>query len=246
MATIFKYYGISFFEIEAQGRKILVDPCIRKNRICPIKVEDIIEADLILVTHGVPDHMGDALEIQKRTGATIISGPGVRVHALNNGVDEDKVIALIWGDHIDVGGIGIRAVECRHLSFFKSKDQYISCLPLSFIIYPEDGTRIYNIGDTSLFSDMKLIAELYRPNIALVPVGGTPVLTGGLTHLPPREASLCVQWVGPEVVIPTHYLEPAEADEFADIVSGIAPAVKVAILKPGEAFIFDELPLKPS
>ena len=246
MATIFNYYGISFFEIEAQGRKILVDPCIRKNRICPIKVEDITKADLILVTHGVPDHLGDALEIQRRTDATIIAGPGVRAHVLSHGVAEDKVIALIWGDFIEVGGIGIRAVECHHLSFFKTGDQYISCLPLSFIIYPEQGTRIYNIGDTSLFSDIKLIAELYRPNIALVPVGGTPLLTGGFTHLPPREAALCTQWVGPEVVIPTHYLEPAEADEFANIVSGIAPAVKIEILKPGESFVFDKLQLKPS
>lgn len=246
MATIFRYYGISFFEIEAQGHKILVDPCIRKNRICPIKVEDIVEADVILVTHGVPDHMGDALEIQERTGATIVSGPGVRVHALSHGVNKDKVIALVWGDLIEVEGVRIRAVECRHVSFFKSKDQYISCLPLSFIIYPEEGTRIYNVGDTSLFSDMKLIGELYRPNVALVPVGGTPVLTGGLTHLAPREASLCVQWVGPEVVIPTHYLESTEAYEFADIVRGIAPTVKVVTLKPGETFIFDKLPLNPS
>ena len=238
MATIFRYYGISFFEIEAQGHKILVDPCIRKNSICPIKIEDIAEADVILVTHGAPDHMGDALEIQERTGATLVSGPGVRVHALSHGVNEDKAIAVLWGDSIEVEGVGIQVVECRHVSFFKSKDRYISDLPLSFIIYPEEGTRIYNVGDTALFSDMKLIGELYRPNVALVPIGGTPALTGGLTHLAPREASLCVQWVSPEVVIPTHYLESTEACQFADRVRDLAPAVKVAILEPGEPFIF--------
>ena len=242
MATVFRYSGISFFEIEAQGRKILVDPCIRQNCICPLKVEDITEADVILVTHGVPDHMGDALEIQERTGATIVSGPGVRVHALSHGVNEDKVISVLWGDCIEVEGYKIQAVECRHASFFKSKDQYISDLPLSFIIYPEEGTRIYNVGDSALFSDMKLIGELYRPNVALVPVGGIPVLTGGLTHLAPREASLCVQWVNPDVVIPTHYLEPTEASQFADRVKNIAPTIKVEILRPGETFIFDRLP----
>ena len=126
MTTSFRFYGISFLEIEVQGSKVLVDPCITRNPLCPIKVEDVLEADIILVTHGAPDHMGDAIEIQKRTGATLVSDPGVRVHALANGVSENKIIALLWGDFIEVGGVRIQCVECPHLSFFKSKDTYIS------------------------------------------------------------------------------------------------------------------------
>ncbi len=74
---------------------------------------------------------------------------------------------------------------------------FISDLPLSFIISSEENVRIYNIGDTALFSDIKLIGELYQPNIMLVPIGGSPKLTGGWTHLAPREASLAVQWIHP-------------------------------------------------
>jgi len=239
MPTTLKYYGISFFEIEAQGRKIMIDPCITANRLCPIKVEDIGQADIILITHGAKDHMGDAIDIQKMTDATIVCDPAVRAHAFRNGVQKDKVISMLWGDIIHVGKIGIQAVECRHISFLAYGDTYISGLPLSFVIYPEEGTRIYNVGDSALFSDMKLIGELYQPNIALVPVGGSPELTGGWAHLPPREASLCVQWVRPEVVIPTHFdPDSDEGDQFAARVRELTPSTEVVTLKPGESFIF--------
>ena len=242
MATTFRYYGISFFEIETPHHKILVDPCITSNRICPIKVEDIKAADIILVTHGARDHMGDAIEIQKATGATLVSDSGVRLHAQRCGVERDKVLSILWGDLVEVKGIKIRAVECRHISFFPSQDTYISGLPLSFIIYPEEGTRIYNIGDSAIFSDMKLIAELYRPNVALVPIGGQPDLTGGWAHLPPREASLCVQWVRPEIVIPVHFdPESGDGDQFMAEVGELAPSVKIEMLKPGESFTFNPL-----
>ncbi|HEY51134.1 MAG TPA: metal-dependent hydrolase [Dehalococcoidia bacterium] len=239
MATRLKYYGISFFEVEAQGRKILIDPCVTANRLCPIRVEDIGQADIILVTHGAKDHMGDAIEIQKKTGATIVCDPAVKIHAIRNGVSETKVISVLWGDQIRIGEVHVQAVECRHISFLASGDTYLSGLPLSFILCPEEGTRIYNVGDSALFSDMKLIGELYQPNIALVPVGGSPELTGGWAHLPPREASLCVQWVRPEVTIPTHFdPDSAEGDLFADRVGELAPATRVVLLKPGESFLF--------
>jgi L-ascorbate metabolism protein UlaG (beta-lactamase superfamily) len=240
MPTTLKYLGISAFEIEAQGNLILVDPCITMNPFCPIRAEDIEGIDIILVTHGAPDHMGDAVEIQKHTGAKLVSAPGVREHAIKHGVKGEETISILWGDLIEVDGVKIQGVECRHISFFQSGDTYISDLPMSFIVYPEEGTRIYNVGDTALFSDMKLIGELYRPNIALMPIGGTPKLTGGWTHLAPREASLAVQWVGPEIVIPTHYdPESTEVENFAEKVKHLSPSAKVVKLKPGEEFTYD-------
>jgi L-ascorbate metabolism protein UlaG (beta-lactamase superfamily) len=239
MTTRFTYYGISFFQIEAQGRTILVDPCIRHNSTCPIKVEDITRADMILVTHGAPDHMGDAVEVAQRTGAILISGPAVRVHAVSYGIPESKTRAVLWGDWLEELKVGIQTVECRHISFFRSKDGFLSDIPLSFVISPEAGVRVYNVGDSALFSDMKLIGELYRPNVALVPIGGNPGLTGGYTHLAPREASLCVQWVRPRVVIPTHF-DPATADgsQFASRVHDLSPDVDVKIMQPGDVWEF--------
>jgi len=239
MATIFSYYGISFFQIEAQGKKILIDPCITSNRLCPVKEEAFTEADIILVTHGAPDHMGNAIEIQKRSNAILISDPAVITHAISSGVKEERTIKLLWGDLIEVEGVQILGVECRHISFFQSEGRYLSGMPLSFILYPEEGTCIYNIGDSALFSDMKLIGELYKPNIALVPIGGKPELTGGWAHMRPREAAISVKWTAPEIVIPVHY-DPAtdESSQFKNEVSKLSSDARVVALQPGETFSF--------
>ena len=236
-----KYFGISAFELVTEaGIKILIDPCISSNSLSPIRIGDLSEIDLILVTHGAPDHMGDTIELQKRTGATIISGPAVRVHAWNKGVPKNKTLALLWGDQIEIHGITVRAVECRHVSFFQSTDGYLTGLPLSFIIIPEEHVRIYNAGDTALFSDLKLIGTLYKPNIALIPIGGTPELTGGYSHLPPREAALATQWINPDYVIPTHY-QPGtdETARFQKHLQLLTPSTQILILHPGDKRVYN-------
>ena len=236
-----EYFGISAFRLITEaGISILIDPCITHNSLCPIGINDISDIDLILVTHGAPDHMGDAIELQKQTNATLISGPAVRVHAWKHGVSQNKTIAILWGDQIESHGISIRAVECRHVSFFQSTDGYLTGLPLSFIITPEEDARIYNAGDTALFSDLKLIGTLYQPNIAFIPIGGTPELTGGYSHLPPREAALATQWINADYVIPTHY-QPGtdETARFQRHLQLLTPATQLLVLQPGEKRVYD-------
>ena len=203
--------------------------------MCPVSIDKIGEVDIVLVTHGAPDHMGDAVTLAKEKEAFLVCGPEVKVHALKNGVEETKIRAVLWGDRIELLGVGIQTVECRHISFMRSLDTYLSGIPLSFVITTEVGTRIYNVGDTAIFSDIKLIAELYDPNILLVPVGGEPRATGGYAHLSPREAALMTQWVAPEFAIPVHYgptsIEPAEYENYIRL---LAPTVKVCLMKPGE------------
>ena len=220
--------------------KILIDPNITKNVLCPIIIDDVIDVDLILVTHGAPDHMGDAIEIQKKTGATLVSDSAVKVHAVRMGVEEDKVISILWGDQIEVQGVTVKAVECRHINLFPSGDLYLSGIPLSFIIHPEEGVRIYNAGDTALFSDLKLIGRLHRPNIALIPIGGTPELTGGYSHLPPQEAALAAQWISADVVIPTHYQpDTEEVAAFTKYLFLLTPSIRVIAIKPGDTRTYD-------
>ena len=236
-----EYFGISAFRLITEtGISILIDPCITHNTLCPIGINDLSDIDLILVTHGAPDHMGDAIELQKQTNATLISGPAVRVHAWKHGVSQKKTIAILWGDQIESYGISIRAVECRHVSFFQSIDGYLTGLPLSFIITLEKDARIYNAGDTALFSDLKLIGTLYQPNIALIPIGGTPELTGGYSHLPPREAAIATQWLNADYVIPTHYQpETDETTRFQKHLQLLTPATQLLVLKPGEKRVYD-------
>jgi L-ascorbate metabolism protein UlaG (beta-lactamase superfamily) len=235
-----RYFGISAFELITEaGVKILIDPCISSNSLSPIGIDDFSDIDLILVTHGAPDHMGDAIELQRRTNATIVSGPAVRVHAWKQGVPKNKSIALLWGDKIEIHGVTVKGVECRHVSFFKSTDGYLTGLPLSFIIVPEPHVCIYNAGDTALFSDLKLIGTLYKPNIALIPIGGSPELTGGFSHLPPQEAALATYWVNPDYVIPTHY-QPStdEAARFRKHLQLLTPSTQILFLDPGDERVY--------
>ncbi len=219
---------------------MLIDPCISSNPLSPIEISDILDIDLILVTHGDPDHMGDTIELQKRTNATIISGPAVRVHAWKHGVPQNKTIALLWGDQIEIHSVIIKAVECRHVSFFQSTDCYLTGLPLSYIITPEENVCIYNAGDTALFSDLKLIGTLYKPNIAFIPIGGTPELTGGYSHLPPREAALAAQWINPNYVVPTHYHPDSdEVVRFQKHLQLLTPSTQLLILQPGDKRVYN-------
>lgn len=252
MTTDLKYLGVSAFEITSEtGIRVLIDPFITGNPMCPVTLDSVKEADMVLVTHGARDHMGDAVTIAREKKALLVCGPEVRAHALKNGVKEDKVTAVLWGDHIELLGISIQAVECRHISFLDANGTYLTGIPLSYIITPEEGTRIYNVGDTAIFSDMRLIAELYNPNIFLVPVGGEPGTTGGYTHLCPREAALATQWVQPEFAIPVHYaLDSKDPVEYQEFVRILAPTVNTVLVKPGETVIYNpeshELgPIKP-
>jgi len=239
--TTLRYFGVSAFEItNHRGVKLIVDPFISKNPICPVKLEEVSKADLIIVTHGAADHMGDAVELQKRTGAKLVCGPDVRVHAERNGIPRESVVSMLWGDRVEVLGIGLKCVECRHISFFQSGDAYLGGIPLSFVISPDPGVRIYNVGDSALFSDMKLIGQLHRPNLALMPIGGAPSITGGLGHLQPFEAALATQWVSPEVVIPVHYAPDSnDIESFREYLRLLAPTVTLRALKPGEIYDFN-------
>ena len=241
MTTTFKFLGVSAFEIaNGEGIKILVDPFITGNPLCPVTLDEMTDIDMILVTHGASDHMGDAITIAKRQETLLVCGKDVGIHASKNGVGKEKITPVLWGDHIEHLGVKIQTVECRHMSLLESNGICLTGIPLSFIISPENGTRIYNVGDTSIFSDMKLIAELYDPNILLIPVGGEPETTGGYAHLSPREAALATQWVLPELSIPVHYgLGSREPADYEDYTRLLAPTVKVHQMKPGETAIYD-------
>lgn len=245
MTIIFKYLGISAFEItDATNEiKILTDPCISQNILCPVTVDDFEDIDIIVVSHGALDHMGDAVELQRKMGCRLVCGSDVRVHAMNNGVESEKITSMIWGDEVEVCGIKFKCLECRHLSFFQSEATgWIGgSIPLSFLIYLEDDARIYHVGDTSIFSDLKMFRELYNPDIVLIPVSGSPRVTGGYGHLPPYEAALATKWIGAEIAIPTHYDPEQEEDikTYVESVELLAPYVNVQIMEPGEIISYD-------
>jgi L-ascorbate metabolism protein UlaG (beta-lactamase superfamily) len=218
MATQIRFLGVAAYEIvTSQGQHILIDPFLDENPGSPIRSEQLERVDLILVSHAAFDHLGDTEVIARRTGAPVICGGEIKAYLTAKGIPESQIRATTWGILVEVAGIHVQPVECRHWSQIRMPDgTYASGSPMGFVVEADPGVRFYHYGDTAIFSDLKLIAELYRPTIGCVGVtqpveilprvsGPGRVVTGEMSA---REGALAAQWLGLETVLPCHYIEP--------------------------------------
>ncbi len=217
-----RWLGHSGFEIELLNKTLLIDAWLTGNPLAAMKVSDIKKADIVCVTHDHGDHLGDAVKICKRTGATFVGIYELGVYAEENGVKD--VVGINIGGTVEVKGISITMVQAFHSSTRGA--------PTGFVLKAE-GKTIYHAGDTGLFGDMRLIGEIHRPDVALIPIGD--YYTMG-----PREATEAVKLIKPAVVIPMHYktlpvLRPS-AESFIKMVKEKVLGVKVVALRLGEAY----------
>lgn len=234
-----RFLGISAFEIVTRDElRIFIDPCLNRNPLSPIRAEEIGEADLILVSHGAWDHVGESIDIARRTGAVFMSGHDVRALAEREGLPKSQILGTQPGATREVRGVKVRATVAHHASFISpGNDVYMSSPPLGFVIYTEDGIRIYHPGDTCLFGDLRLIAELCHPQVVMMPVDS--VLPETPAEMSPLEAALATQWLGPDVVIPIHYFpESKNPEEFARHAETLAPGTRV-LLRPEGYFTYE-------
>jgi L-ascorbate metabolism protein UlaG (beta-lactamase superfamily) len=159
------------------------------------------------------------------------------------------VRATTWGIAVEVAGIKVQPVECHHWSQMKMPDgSLVSGVPMGFVVYPDPGVRFYHYGDTAIFTDLKLIAELYQPTIGCVGItqpkeilnqisGPGRILTGEMN---PREGALAAQWLGVETILPCHYIDPdcEEVREFQQHLDAAKQrgerVPRSIVLKPGE------------
>jgi L-ascorbate metabolism protein UlaG (beta-lactamase superfamily) len=247
--TFLTYCG--FHIVTGKGYNILIDPFLDENPAINIKSGDFKKIDLIIVSHGAYDHVGDTAALAKRHDCWVICSDDVKLLMLESGVLEKHLYAVPWGMTIALNGIQIKPVECHHRSNVTLADgRVVSTQPLAFIITLEDGTRIYNAGDTALFSDMKLQGELYRPHIGLInavtdqaedePELGKPRVIMG--EMSPYEAALATQWLGVEVAVPCHHrvLSNPQLQEYIAIMERMRMdtgcLTKVIALGPGDSF----------
>jgi len=213
------YLGHASFKIVSDGKSIFIDPWLN-GPTSPIKVEDVNEADLCLVTHDHGDHgYAEAVEICKKTGATFIAINELALKAKEDGVE--NVHTLNIGGSVEVGGITITLVQAFHSCNLGS--------PTGFIVKLPSGT-FYHPGDTGLFYDMKLFGELYNIDLFFVPIGSYYVM--GI-----KEAVKATELVDPKVVIPMHYdtfpVIAANPKQFYQKVADKG-TTKVEIMKPGD------------
>ena len=252
MTVSIRFLGTAAFEIITTDRKrILMDPYLDENPVSPIKVADLDHVDLLLVTHAAYDHLGDTEAILRRfPDLKLVCGADVRGYLMYQGIDGDRLRAIPWGMMIEEEGVRIRPVESHHWSYIQTEDlRAFSSTPLGFIVYAGDGQRIYNSGDTAIFSDLKLIGELYEPTVGLVNVG-VPSVHRGMAHGVPgemdaREAAMACQWLGLRHVIPCHHDDATlpEIVRFRELLiqarQDDPSAPEPVILSPGEIFLID-------
>jgi L-ascorbate metabolism protein UlaG (beta-lactamase superfamily) len=230
--TRITYLGHSTFRFTtAGGEQILIDPFLTDNPQTPDDLKRVDDLDTILITHGHFDHFSDVLPVQGQTGATTVSNFEIFAYLQRQGIE--NAVPVQKGGTTRVGGIKVTATNAFHSSSIALDDGSLiyGGEPLGYVIEFESGFRLYHAGDTGIFGDMRLIEELYRPNLALLPIGDQVVMS-------PYEAAHAVRLLGVRNVVPIHYgtfpFVPGTPEEFQQHVSEIAPGVNVHVMKPGE------------
>ncbi len=216
-----RYLGHSAFLLEG-SRRVLIDPFLRGNPAAPVGPGDV-EADYIVVTHLHGDHFGDAVEIAKRTGATIVAIFEVANLAQRKGV---RAVGGNIGGYMHLEGVDIALTNAVHSGWGEG----IYAQPVGAVIRM-DGHVVYHAGDTGLFYDMKLIGDIFRPEVALLPIGGWFTMDV-------RQAVEAVKLIRPRLAVPMHYntfdVIRADPEEFKRLVEE-ETETRVRILRPGES-----------
>ena len=133
----------------------------------------------------------------------------------------------------------MRAVEVRHLSAFEASDQYLTGMPLAFLIWSDEEPeiRVLHLGDTCIFSDLKLLAELYRPTIAFIGIGAAP---GFFAEMAPSEGAQAALWLGLDVALPMHFeADPAAAGAFCAAVEHLPRKITTWVPKGMQSFVME-------
>lgn len=212
-----RWLGHSAFIVKFSDISAIIDPFISGNPLAPIKVDDLPKVDVVLVTHSHMDHFGDAQKIVKKFNAYFISS-----YELAQKISGEKSIGMNIGGTVTIGKLKVTQVQAAH--------SHEEGPATGFVLRHPEGS-LYHAGDTGIMSDMSLIGKLYRPKVALLPIGGH--FTMGI-----EEAVEAVGLIQPRVVVPMHYntFDVIKADpyEFKRMVEEKYRGILVEVFKPGE------------
>ncbi len=220
------WLGHAAFLIEG-SKKVVIDPFLSGNPSCPLKPQDL-HVDVVAVTHGHGDHLGDAAEISTQCNAPVICIHELSRYLFTQGVN---AIGMNIGGTAEVRGVKFTMVNAVHSADVEENGRLISTGCSAGFVVEMDGVRIYHTGDTDVFTDMQLIGELYSPDIMLLPIGDW--YTMGI-----KGAVKALEFIRPELAIPMHYntfpaikQDPMEFKRLAEAQTD----VKVVVLNPGES-----------
>lgn len=212
----------------AKGTNLLIDPFIAHNPKYPADFELPAKIHYILLTHGHGDHISDAVPVALKHDSTVVAVYELAAFVAGKGVA--NTIGMNLGGTVQLEEVTATMVEAKHSAGAEDEHgtHYVG-VAAGFVLSLGDGSVLYHAGDTAVFSDMKLIADLYHPSVAMLPIGGH--FTMG-----PKEAAFAAKLLAPKVILPLHFgtFPPLKGtpEELAALVDG---SIHVARVEPGEA-----------
>jgi len=224
-----EWLGHSTFVLTTPGgKRIVTDPWLENNPVCPPDKKKIDRADVILLSHGHFDHTGDVVNVSRATGATTVAVFELSLWLERKGLQ--NVTGMGIGGTVKIAGLEITMVPAVHTSSIVENDTTVYLgLAAGFVVKMEDERSFYFAGDTALFGDMRLIAELHKPEIAFLPIGDH--FTMG-----PEAAAVAARLLGVRQVVPMHYgTFPVLTGRPENLKRLVDPyGIDVLVLEPGE------------
>jgi len=230
MSVSLTWLGHSAFRFDtASGARVYVDPFLTGNPKCPVGELEPERVDVILLTHGHGDHVGDTVRLHRRFGCPVVAQVELRGWLASQGVEANMAHAPNKGGTVSLAGISVTLTDANHSS--SAEDGTYTGESCGLVAEIGGGPTVYFAGDTNVFGDMALIARIYQPDVAVLPIGDH--FTMG-----PREAAVALELLGVRRCVPCHYGTFPLLTGTPERLRELAPSgVEIFVPAPGESVI---------
>jgi len=226
MAGTLTWLGHASFRLDSpSGKRIYVDPFLQ-NPKCPESERAPERADVIALTHGHDDHVGDTVELSQRLSPeAVVAQIELKAWLQKNGAKVDEMPGINKGGTIEAAGCKFTLTNAFHSG--SAPDGSYGGESCGLVIEVEDGTKVYFAGDTCVFGDMQLIARIYEPDVAVLPIGGHFTMD-------PREAAVALELLGNPRCVPCHWGTFPLLKGTPQELKELAPGANIVDIEPGQ------------